>query len=153
MDNNIRFRTSAMGFNKNDVYEHIESLYRTFDAQLKQKDEEIEQTTRHNNLLRQQIEELQDKFAGIEDYKSNIADVLVKAKEQGAELLKEAQVEAEERKKEIDKYIEKEKQKLESFKNDLLELKQNTVKILEKYQKEIDGVVEEIEGEEENTDK
>lgn len=139
-----RFRRVLMGFNKNDVYEHIEGLYHSFDEQLKIKDEEIDSLQKQNLSLKEQLLKLEDRLLGIEDYKSNIADVLLKAKEQGEEIIKEAQREAEERKKEIEQYMEEQKEKLSIFKNDVMAIKQSIIELMSKYNQEIDNIIENL---------
>ena len=142
MEKNKRFGRSIMGFKKNDVYEHIETLYMQFDEKLRIKDEEIDSLNKQNQSLKEQIDKIKDKFEGIEDYKSNIADVLLNAKEQGKEIIKNAQQEGENIKNEIEQYVIKENEKLNIFREEMIGLKNNTNDLLQKYKNEIEELLE-----------
>lgn len=145
MEEKKRFRKELLGFKKNDVYDFIEGLYKNFDEQLKKKDEEIDNINRENNRLKRDIDSMQDKFRGVEDYKASIADVLLKAKAQGEDIIREAIEQSEEKRKEIAKLADNEKQKLEDFKEELRLLMQGTVEVLHKYQNELGRLSKQIE--------
>lgn len=142
MDRSKRFGRSIIGFNKNDVYEYIEELYKNFDNQLKEKDQEINNLNKKNLTFREQIDKLNDNFEGIEDYKTNIADVLLNARSQGQKIIKDAHEESEKRKIEVEEYIIKEKEKLNIFREELILYKNSGVELLRKFEVEIDFLIE-----------
>lgn len=140
--NTNNFKTEIFGFKKNDVYEHVENLYKSFDEQLRQKDQEISHINKDNIILKEQISKLEDKFAGLDDYKANIADVLLKAKEQAEEILTEAKNNAEEIKRQTDEYVSAQKLKLEQFKQEINLLKQKSIEIINKYNNELQDIID-----------
>lgn len=142
MDNN-RFGKSLFGFNKNDVYEHIEGLYKNFEEQLREKDQEITHLSRENAALKEQLQKMEDKFKGVEDYKSSIADVLLKAKEQAEEILEQAYGESNQIKIQTNEYIESEKSKLMQFKEEVNTLRIKITELLTRYEKELNEVLDE----------
>lgn len=145
MAEKARFRKELIGFKKNDVYDFIEGLYKNFDEQLKKKDEEVENINRESNRLKRDIESMQDKLNGVEDYKSSIADVLLKAKQQGEEIIREAVEQGEEKRKDIAKLADDEKQRLDTFREELKLLMQGTVDVLHKYQRELERLSQNVE--------
>lgn len=144
MDNNSKFRYQLFGFNKNDVSEFIETLYKSIDDKFKEKSDETIQLNKQNELLKDQIKDLNDKLSGVDDYKSNIADVLLRAKDHAQVIINEAIKQSEDIKKETNKYIETEKIKLEEFRNDIKNLKHNTADLLVKYNKDIEKIMEQL---------
>ena len=90
-----RFRTSFMGgFKKVDVNSYIEKILREFDDKLKEKDDEIVSLKNQSKDIRVKYEELTKKADQINDDRSKIADVLIKAQEKAELMLEDARIEA-----------------------------------------------------------
>jgi cell division initiation protein len=133
MDGEKRFGTSLVGFKKKDVNNYIEKILFEFDNKLKEKDNEV-------MILKNQMKEEKGKYQVaardseiVREERSQIADVLIKAKMQADLILEEGKLEAERELKNYESLIKKEKHKFIEVKNDIVCLKSEAILILNKY--------------------
>ena len=139
-----RFRTSFMGgFKKADVNSYIEKILREFDDKLKEKDEEIVSLKNQSKDIRAKYEELAKKADQINDDRTKIADVLIKAQEKAELMLEDARIEALEEKKKLEGVIEQEKERLVDIRQEMKNLKSEVVNTLKKYETQLGTFVSE----------
>jgi RNase adaptor protein for sRNA GlmZ degradation len=94
-------------------------------------------------------EELTRKADQVNEDRAKIADVLIKAQDKAEQLLEDARTQALEEKKKLEHSIEQEKEKLVDIKEDLKTLKSIVVDTLEKYESQLNEMIDEGETEEE----
>lgn len=140
-----RFRTSLLGFNKSDVNLYIERILKEFDDKIRQKDEEITILKTQNKDLKSKYEELSQKANQVNDDRTRIAEVLIKAQEQAAAIVEEAINQSNLEKKRIEGLIEEEKEKLVDIKSEIKVLKAEFVSTLKKYENQLGDMVKEEE--------
>jgi phage shock protein A len=139
-----RFRTSFMGgFKKADVNSYIEKILREFDDKLKEKDDEIVSLKNQSKDIRAKYEELARKADQINDDRSKIAEVLIKAQEKAEGMLEDARMEALEEKRKLEGVIEQEKEKLVDIRQEMKTLKNEVVNTLKKYETQLGSFVSE----------
>ena len=139
-----RFRTSFMGgFKKVDVNSYIEKILREFDDKLKEKDDEIVSLKNQSKDIRIKYEELAKKANQINDDRSKIADVLIKAQEKAELMLEDARIEALEEKSKLEGVIEQEKERLVDIRQEMKSLKNEVVNTLKKYETQLGSFVPE----------
>lgn len=139
-----RFRTSFMGgFKKVDVNSYIEKILREFDDKLKEKDDEIVSLKNQSKDIRSKYEEFAKKADQINDDRTKIADVLIKAQEKAELMLEDARVEALEEKKKLEDVIEQEKERLVDIRQEMKNLKSEVVNTLKKYETQLGTFISE----------
>jgi archaellum component FlaC len=141
-----RFRTSLFGFGKSDVNLYIEKILKEFDDKLKAKDEEIADLKEQVKDIKSKYDDLVSKADMINEDRSKIAEVLIKAQEKAEIILEDARAEALEEKKKLEETIEAEKEKLVDIKRELNILKTEAINALKKYESQLSGII----GNEEN---
>ncbi|MCX7745595.1 MAG: DivIVA domain-containing protein [Clostridia bacterium] len=135
-----RFGSSMFGFNKSDVNYYIEKIIREFDEKLKSKDDEIAALKNQCREIRIKYEELARKADEINEDRAKIASVLIKAQEKAELMLEDARNEALDEKKRLEKAIEDEREKLVDAKEELKNLKSEALKVLRKFESQIEDI-------------
>ncbi|MGE5474044.1 MAG: DivIVA domain-containing protein [Ignavibacteriales bacterium] len=143
MDIEAKFRTSAMGYNKNDVNAYIEQTSEEYQSKIKEKDDELVKLRNQLKEYKSQIEDTSKKETENNDEKSKIADVLIKAQATAESILEEAKQSAIGEKRKIEEEVEKEREKLVDLKSELKKLKDTVTETLKTFEKEISDIVEE----------
>lgn len=142
-----RFRTSFMGgFKKADVNAYIEKMLGEFDDKLKEKDDEIANLKLQSKDVRAKYEELQKKADQINEDRSKISQVLIKAQEQADLMLENARAEALKEKRQLEETIEQDREKLVDIRQEIKTLKGEIVNMLKKYETQL-GEVTRVEDE------
>lgn len=141
-----RFRTSFMGgFKKTDVNSYIEKILREFDDKLKEKDDETAALKNQSKEYRIKYEELLKKADQINDDRTKIAVVLIRAQEKAELMVEDARMEALEEKKRLEDVIEQEKERLIDIRQEMKMLKSEVISTLKKYESQLGTFVKEDE--------
>lgn len=143
MDIEAKFRTSAMGYNKNDVNAYIEQTSEEYQSKIKEKDDELVKLRNQIKEYKSQIDDTSKKENESNDEKTKIAEVLIKAQATAESILEEAKQSAIEEKRKIEEDIEKEREKLVDLKSELKKLRDTVTETLRTFEKEINDIVEE----------
>lgn len=138
-----RFRTKFLGgFKKSDVNSYIEKMLVEFDDKLKKKDEEIGSLRSELREAKFKYDEIAQKSDEINEDRSKIANVLIRAQEKAELIMDEARQQASEEKKRLDALLEEEKEKLVDIKEELRVLKSSVTDTLKKFEQQIDNFIE-----------
>ncbi len=141
MENEIKFRTSAMGYNKNDVNEYIEQMTQDYQDKIKEKDDEIVKLRNQLKEFKAQAEEnTKETYDSTED-KSKIAEVLIKAQATAESIIEEARGVAAAEKRRIEQEIEQDREKIVDMKAELKKLRAAVTETLRLFQAELDNLV------------
>ncbi len=137
-----RFRTKFLGgFKKSDVNSYIEKMLVEFDDKLKKKDEEISSLKSELREAKFKYDEIAQKADEINEDRSKIANVLIRAQEKAELIMDEARQQATEEKKKLDVMLEDEKEKLVDAKEELRVLKANVTDTLSKFEQQLDNLI------------
>lgn len=145
MSGEKRFGTSMFGFAKSDVNSYIEKMLREFDEKLKNKDDEIGALKNQLKEVRFKYDELKRNAEQINEDRSKIASILLKAQEKAEEMLEEAKKQALDEKKKLEHLVEEEREKLVDVKGELKTLKSEVVKTLKKYEGQLNSITKDDE--------
>lgn len=140
-----RFGTSLFGFKQSDVNSYIEKILREFDDKLKEKENEIADLKNQCREFRIKYEDIARKTDQVSEDRSKIADVLIKAQEKAETIVDEARTQSLEERKKLSDLTEKEREKLVDIKQEIKFLKQDVIKVLKKYEDELNKVFESAE--------
>ncbi len=141
MSDKKRFRTSLFGFKKKDVNIYIERMIIEYNNRLKEKNEEISGFKKQIEDINKTYEELACKAEQINEDRTKIADVLLKAQEKAELMIEDAKREALEEKKKLENKIEVEKEKLVDIKHELKIIKDEAADALKKYEDQLSTII------------
>jgi transposase len=136
-----RFGTSLFGFKKSDVNLYIEKILTEFDGKLKDKDNEINALKNQGKDVKNKLEELLQKSDQINEDRTRIAEVLIKAQEKANMIVEDARIQAIEEKNKLEGMVELEKEKLVDMKAELKALKSEVVNTLKKYEGNLSEII------------
>jgi hypothetical protein len=136
-----RFGTSLFGFKKSDVNLYIEKILTEFDGKLKDKDNEINALKNQGKDVKIKLEELLQKSDQINEDRTKIAEVLIKAQEKANTIIEDARIQAVEEKNKLEGMVELEKEKLVDMKAELKALKSEVVNTLKKYEGNLSDII------------
>jgi cell division septum initiation protein DivIVA len=136
-----RFGTSLFGFKKADVNQYIEIILKEFDEKLKEKDEEINSLKSHGKEIKAKLEDFILKSEQINEDRSKIAEVLIKAQEKADMIVEDARIQAIDEKKKLEEMIEGEKEKLVDMKAEIKILKAEVINTLKKYEGSLSDMI------------
>ena len=139
MESEVKFRMSAMGYNKNDVNNYIEQITQEYQNKIKEKDDELAKLRNQNKELKSQIEDNTKKSSDNTQDKTKIADVLIKAQTTAENIINEAKNTALEEKRKIEEAIEQDREKLVDLKAELKKFKAVVTETLRLFQSELNG--------------
>jgi|LSQX01.2.fsa_nt_gb cell division initiation protein len=145
-----KFGSSFLGYKKQDVYEFIEKLAKDLEEQIKIKDNEILKLKTHNEELKNTLDELSDKFSGIENDRSRIADAIIKAEQKANSIVEEAIKEAEDKKIQLQGEVEVEAEKVEEVKKELRTLRETAINVISNFERQLFDIAGSEEYEEES---
>lgn len=141
MDSEMKFRTSAMGYNKNDVNNYIEQITEEYQNKIKEKDDEL---VKLRNQMKEYKTQLDETSKGTEDRtedKTKIADVLIKAQATAENIIEEAKKAAIEEKRKIEEAIEQDREKLVDLKAELKKLRTSVEETLTAFHTDLNSFV------------
>ena len=126
-----KFKGSLLGFNKKNVNDYIIELTNEMAKRIAKKDEKIAK-------LNEQIEALKEQIRGFELERAVVSDAIIKAKNQAELIISDAISESQNYKAQLLSEIAKEKENLATAKNEVWELKKNTLAIVEDYKRQLE---------------
>ena len=136
-----KFGNSVLGFKRADVNSYIERILKEFEEKIKIKDREIEDLKGKYRDIKFKYDSINRGLEQMNQGKSSIADVLIKAQQKADMILEEAKAKSEEEKNKIIYQIESDRQRLNSIKEDAKILKSYFISNLEKYREQMDEIV------------
>lgn len=119
------FRGALFGYNRKDVKKYVEEISANFTAQINECNAEIER-------LNSQRAELDAKRAEIESKKTAISDAIISAQEQGEQIVMNAREKAEKERLAMQNRLAEENQKLIKIRRDIINIRRNAIKTLNK---------------------
>jgi hypothetical protein len=138
-----RFGSGLFGFRKADVNNYIEKILKEFDDRLKEKDDEISTLKNQNRELKLKYDDSHNKINQVNEDRTRIAEVLIRAQEKAEKIIEAAKEESLEEKRRLDQIIEQEREKLVDVKQDLKTLKSEVLITLKKYETQLSNILDE----------
>ena len=130
MENEKKFNTEMFGYDKKEVEEYLRELKADYESNLQAEKAEINRLSNEITIIRKKLERYDTEYI---EKQEKVANALITAEDQARNILENARQEALNEKKRIETVIEMEKEKLLDIKKEVIDLKERTVRVLEKY--------------------
>lgn len=130
MENEKKFNTEMFGYDKKEVEEYLRELKADYESNLQAEKAEINRLSNEITIIRKKLERYDTEYI---EKQEKVANALITAEDQARNILENARQEALNEKQRIESIIEVEKEKLLDVKREVIDLKERTVRILEKY--------------------
>ena len=130
MENEKKFNTEMFGYDKKEVEEYLREMKADYESSLQAEKAEINRLSNEITIIRKKLERYDTEYI---EKQEKVANALITAEDQARNILENARQEALNEKKRIESVIEVEKEKLLDIKREVIDLKERTVRVLEKY--------------------
>lgn len=130
MENEKKFGTEMFGYEKKEVDEYIREMKADYESNIQAEKAEINRLSNEITIIRKKLERYDVEYL---EKQEKVANALITAEDQARNILEQARQEALNEKRRIEAVIEAEKEKLLDIKKEVIDLKERTVRVLEKY--------------------
>ena len=130
MENEKKFNTEMFGYDKKEVEEYLREMKADYESNLQAEKAEINRLSNEITIIRKKLERYDTEYI---EKQEKVAYALITAEDQARNILENARQEALNEKQRIESVIEVEKEKLLDIKREVIDLKERTVRVLEKY--------------------
>jgi len=130
MENEKKFNTEMFGYDKKEVEEYLREMKADYESNLQAEKAEINRLSNEITIIRKKLERYDTEYI---EKQEKVANALITAEDQARNILENARQEALNEKRRIESVIEAEKEKLLDIKKEVIDLKERTVRVLEKY--------------------
>lgn len=130
MENEKKFNTEMFGYDKKEVEEYLREMKADYESSLQAEKAEINRLSNEITIIRKKLERYDTEYI---EKQEKVANALITAEDQARNILENARQEALNEKQRIESVIEVEKEKLLDIKREVIDLKERTVRVLEKY--------------------
>lgn len=139
MENDKKFTSEMFGYSKKEVEEYIKDMKADYEGRLQVEKAEVNRLSNEITIIRKKLERYDNEYLQKQE---KVANALITAEDQSKAIVENARQEAINEKNRIESLIEAEKEKLLDIKKEVIELKERTVQVLEKYNNTMSDLLE-----------
>lgn len=139
MENDKKFTSEMFGYSKREVEEYIKDMKADYEGRLQVEKAEVNRLSNEITIIRKKLERYDNEYLQKQE---KVANALITAEDQSKAIVENARQEAINEKNRIETLIEAEKEKLLDIKKEVIELKERTIQVLEKYNSTMSDLLE-----------
>ncbi len=138
MENEKRFSNEMFGYNKEEVEEYIRDVKAEYESRIQAERSDANRIANELTIVKKKLEKYETDYI---ERQEKVANALITAEDQAKTIIYNAKAEANQEKEKVQTLIEMEKEKLLDVKKEVIDLKERTIKILDKYSKEMNNLM------------
>lgn len=139
MDSEKKFVNEMFGYNKQEVDEYIRELKAEYESRLQAEKSESNRLSNELTIVKKKLERYEIDYV---ERQEKVANALITAEDQSKKIIENARIEANEERERIEHLIEMEKEKLLDIKKEVIDLKERTIRIMDKYSEEMNSLLD-----------
>ncbi len=139
MENEKKFSSEMFGYDKKEVEEYIKSIKTEYESKLQSEKSESNRLANEITIIRKKLERYETDYV---EKQEKVANALITAEDQAKKIIENAREEANTERERIENLIEMEKEKLLDIKKEVIDLKERTVRLLDKYSAEMNELLD-----------
>lgn len=139
MENDKKFTSEMFGYSKKEVEEYLKDMKADYEGRIQVEKAEVNRLSNEITIIRKKLERYDSEYLQKQE---KVANALITAEDQSKAIVETARQEAINEKSRIESLIEAEKEKLLDIKREVIELKEKTVQVLEKYNDTMSDLLE-----------
>lgn len=139
MENEKKFGTEMFGYDKKEVEEYVKALKADYESKLQAERSDANRVANELSLVKRKLEKYETDYIAKQE---KVASALITAEDQAKKIIENSRSEAIQEKDRIEHLIEMEKEKLLDMKREVIDLKEKTVGLLDKYSQEINNLLD-----------
>lgn len=139
MENEKKFGSEMFGYDKKEVEDYIKAIKAEYESKLQAERSDSNRIANELTIVKKKIERYEVDYIQKQE---KVANALITAEDQAKKIIENARSEAMQEKDRVEHVIEMEKEKLLDIKKDILDLKEKTIKLLEKYSEDMNSLLD-----------
>lgn len=139
MDSEKKFASEMFGYSKQEVEEYVKELKSEYESRLQAEKSESNRLSNELTIVKKKLERYEIDYV---ERQEKVANALITAEDQSKKIIENARIEANEERERIEHLIEMEKEKLLDLKKEVIELKERTIRLMDKYSSEMNSLLD-----------
>ena len=139
MENEKKFSSEMFGYDKREVEDYIKNLKSEYESKLQAERSDANRISNELTIVKKKLERYEVDYI---EKQEKVANALITAEDQARKIVETSRNEAIQEKERIEQLIEMEKEKLLDIKKDVIDLKEKTVRLLDKYSQEMNNLLD-----------
>lgn len=139
MENEKKFSNEMFGYDKKEVEEYIKALKAEYESKLQAEKSDSNRIANELTIVKKKLERYETDYV---ERQEKVANALITAEDQARKIIEDARAEALQEKDRIEGLIEMEREKLLDVKKEVIDLKEKTIKLLDKYSNEMNNLLD-----------
>ena len=139
MENEKKFSSEMFGYDKREVDDYIKSIKAEYESKLQAERSESNRVSNELTIVKKKLERYEVDYIQKQE---KVANALITAEDQAKKIIETSRTEAVQEKERIEQLIEREREKLLDMKKEVIDLKEKTVRMLDKYSQEMNNLLD-----------
>ena len=139
MENEKKFSSEMFGYDKKEVEDYIKVLKSEYESKLQAERSDANRISNELTIVKKKLERYEVDYI---EKQEKVANALITAEDQARKIVETSRNEAIQEKERIEQLIEMEKEKLLDIKKDVIDLKEKTIRMLDRYSQEMNNLLD-----------
>lgn len=139
MENEKKFSNEMFGYDKKEVESYISQLKAEYESRLQAEKSDSNRLSNELTIIRKKLERYELDYV---ERQEKVANALITAEDQSKKIIENARVEANLERDRIEQLIEMEKEKLLDIKKDVIDLKERTIRLMDKFSSDMNSLLD-----------
>ena len=139
MENEKKFNNEMFGYNKQEVEEYLKDMKADYESRLQAERSDVNRLQNELTIVKKKLERYELDYIKKQE---KVANALITAEDQAKKIVETSRNEALQEKERIEHLIEMEKEKLLDMKKEVIDLKEKTVRLLDKYSQDMNELLD-----------
>lgn len=139
MENEKKFSNEMFGYNKSEVEEYIKAMKAEYESKIQAEKSDANRIANELTILKRKLEKYEVDYIAKQE---KVANALITAEDQAKKIIENSRIESMQEKDRIEQLIEMEKEKLLDIKKEVIDLKEKTIRILDKYSNDMNSLLD-----------
>lgn len=139
MENEKKFNSEMFGYDKREVEEYLKAIKAEYESRLQAEKSESNRVANELTIVKRKLERYESDYVIKQE---KVANALITAEDQAKKIIENARNEACAEKERVENLIEMEREKLLDMKKEVIDLKEKTIKLLDKYSNEMNSLLD-----------
>ena len=139
MENEKEFSNEMFGYDKREVEEYIKAMKAEYESKIQAEKSDANRIANELTILKRKLEKYETDYIAKQE---KVANALITAEDQAKKIIENSRIESMQEKDRIEHLIEMEKEKLLDIKKEVIDLKEKTITLLDKYSNEMNNLLD-----------
>lgn len=139
MENDKKFSNEMFGYDKKEVEEYIREIKAEYESRIQAERSDANRLANELTIVKKKLERYEIDYIQKQE---KVANALITAEDQAKNIVESARSEAMIEKERIENLIEMEKEKLLDIKKEVIDLKEKTIRLLDRYSTDMNDLLD-----------